>query len=774
MVEQPNKKVPGITVAAGIVSVLQGILLFAGLIFDITFFKSVFPGFIEMNSVTAICFILLGTALLTLSIYPSSKNSGIIADVLFLLAAFTGFATISVLALDLQYTVDSFLPGSLSSNSKMAPNTALLFLIIGICGFAAKRISGNLIFILQTLLIISGFIGLLAFLGYIYDVSSLYSVKQNMPMALNTSAVFVLLSFGLLFVEKSKGLPAFISGSSAGSVAARRLLPVTFIVPIALGWFRVYGESSGLYTPQTGVAILVIAVIASFFILVLYTAGRLNKEEFRLKETERIVAESEKRLREIIDNSPAAIYLKDLNRKFILVNKTTEMNHGKIEKEIIGKTLSDLFPDHPKAVEVYENNDRKVIESGRFMEFEEQAVLADGLHTYLSLKFPLKDLDGKVYAMCGISTDITYRKNDADKFIAILESAPDAIVIVNGDGDIELINRQTEIMFGYSRSELIGKKVEVLVPDDLKHKHPSNRNEFFENHSVRPMGSGLNLMAKRKDGSLFAVEISLSPMDTYDGMHVSASIRDITERKKSESELKKLNLKLSESNSELEAFSYSVSHDLRSPLRHIIGFGEKFNRISAGKLSEEENRLLGKITSSASKMGALIDDLLMFSRVGRTALSLTKINLNEVFTDVIKESSEADGNADIKWIRGDVPSGVADPFQIRLVISNLISNAVKYTGKKSERIIETGGVVKKGYNEYFVKDNGAGFDMKYSDKLFGVFQRLHSDSDYEGTGIGLATVRRIVKRHYGTVWAEAEPEKGAIFYFSLPNNETIN
>lgn len=773
MIEQPIIKVPGITVATGIISAMQGILFFAGLIFDITFFKSVFPGFIEMNSVTAICFILLGTALLFRSIYPSTKNSGVIADVLFLLAAFTGLTSISVIALDLQYTVDSVLPGSLSSNSKMAPNTALLFLIIGICGFAAKRISAKLIFILQTLLIVSGFIGLLAFLGYIYDVSSFYSVKQNMPMALNTSAIFVFLSFGLLFVETNRGFPVFFSGKSNGAIVAKRLLPISFFVPIVLGWLRLHGENSGLYSSQTGDAVFVVAVIASFFLLVIYTAAKLNKEEFRLKETERIVAESEMKLREIIDNSPAAIYLKDLDRKFILVNKTTEMNHGKMEKEIIGKTLSDLFPEHPKAVEGYENNDRKVIESGKFMEFEEQAMLADGLHTYLSLKFPLKDLDGKVYAMCGISTDITYRKNDADKFVAILESAPDAIVIVNKEGNIILVNRQTEEMFGYNRDELIGKKVEVLVPVELKHKHPSHRKEFFENHSVRPMGSGLDLQAKRKDGSLFAVEISLSPMDSYEGMLVSASIRDITERKISERELKKLNLQFSESNNELEAFSYSVSHDLRSPLRHIIGFGEKFNRISAGKLSEEENRLLGKITSSAAKMGALIDDLLMFSRVGRTALSLTKVNLNEVFIDVIKECSETERSHNIKWIQNDVPTGIADPFQIRLVISNLISNAIKYTSKKTDRIIEVGGSIKNGFNEYYIKDNGAGFDMKYSDKLFGVFQRLHNDSDYEGTGIGLATVRRIVNRHFGAVWAEAEPGKGAIFYFTLPNNKSI-
>lgn len=773
MVEQPKNSISVMTAAAGFISMIQGLLLFAGLVFNITLFKSVFPGFIEMNSVTAVCFIFIGISLLLQVYLHDGKAGKLLRRIFYFLVFSLGLISAASIFLGFQY-IDSFFPPEIASQSIMAPNTAVLFIVIGLYGLFADRISGKSVYVFQTLLILSGFIALLAFLGYLYDVSSFYSVKQNMPMALNTSAVFVLVSFGMLFAEKNKGFPAFISGNSGGSAVARRLLPLTFIVPIALGWIRVFGESMGLYASQTGVAIFVIAVISSFFVLVLYTAHRLNKEEFRLKEAERIVAESEKRLRDIVDYSPAAIYLKDLDGRYIMVNKTVEKYMGKSKDDIIGKKIPELFPDESEALRYYERHENQVISTGKAFECDEQITLNDGLHTLLALRFPLKDQHGNMYGLGCIATDITYRKNDADKFVAILESAPDAIVIVNEDGVIQLVNRQTEQMFGYSRNELMGKKVEILVPDELKHKHPAHRSAFIKNHSVRPMGTGLDLQAKRKDGSLFAVEISLSPMETYEGMLVSASIRDITERKSKEKELKNLNRQLSESNSELESFSYSVSHDLRSPLRHIMGFGEKLNRITENKLDQEEKRLLGKITTSAAKMGVLIDDLLMFSRVGRTTLSLTKVDINEVFTDVIKEFSEAEGNENIKWIQGNVPPGVADPFQIRLVVSNLISNAVKYTAKKPTRIVETGGVAKEGYNEYFVKDNGAGFDMKYSDKLFGVFQRLHNDTDYDGTGIGLATVRRIVNRHYGTVWAEAEPQKGAVFYFTLPNSKSIN
>lgn len=728
-----------------------------------------------MNSVTAVCFVMIGSSLIFYSYGKRGRVQMRIAAALGGLTAFCGAFSVITFLTGSWLTLDLLLPQTLRSPSRMAVNTSILFIVIGtssifIC--SKRRFVSNTV---QGLLLFSGFVSVVAFLGYLYGISSFYDLASSqLPMALNTSIAFSFISFGLLLVNTSTGFMNLLKGNTASARYARRLLPIVTILPLILGFLRILGQKAGYYNYSEGVALFVVAVIASLILIILLNTNSLRKEELKNETSKNELAKNERLLRAIIDNSPSAIYLKDTFNRFIMVNKKTEENHGIPEKDFIGKTLSYIFPDHSEDVKLFEENDRKVIESRSSKEFEEQAVLADGLHTYLSQKFALTDDNGNVYAMCGISTDITERKNATDKFIAILDSAPDAIVIVGSEGYIELVNNQTERIFGYRRDEIIGRKVETLVPDALKKVHEGHRSSFFREHSVRPMGSGLELYAKKKDGSLFPVEISLSPMKTNEGVFVSAAIRDITQRKKSEKRLKELNAELLESNNELESFSYSVSHDLRAPLRHIIGFGEKLKRVSADELSDEGNRLLDKITTSASRMGRLIDDLLMFSRVGRTGLTLAQVDMNALINDFISEQADAPGSEGVKWITGNMFPVSADPFQMKLVITNLLSNSVKYTSRSAERVIETGSYYENGENIYFVKDTGCGFDMEYSSKLFGVFQRLHADKEYEGTGIGLATVKRIISRHKGRVWAESELNKGSSFFFSIPVQQQNN
>ena len=748
---------------------MTGVLLFPGEYFGLTLFTSVMPGLIHMNSTTALCFILLGSALLLYTAGRRSRFSDVMAASLGALAALCGLVSFFVYITGSGFSLELILPSMFRSPSRMAINTSLLFVLTGTSSIFVYSKSRWILNAVQGALLFSGFVSIVAFLGYMYGISSLYDfASAKLPMALNTSIAFTVLCFGLLFVNTSSGFMSLLNGDSGSARFARRLLPIVIILPLALGFLRILGERAGLYSYSEGVAFFVVAVIASLLLLILSNTHSLRKEELRSERNEKELVENERKLRSIVDNSPSAIYLKDTRGKFIMVNKQTELNHKLAEKDFIGKTLTDIFPDFPEDVKKYEENDRKVIESKSSIEFEEQAMLSDGLHTYLSQKFALTDVNGNVYAMCGISTDITERKNATDKFIAILDSAPDAIVIVSAEGYIELVNKQTEKIFGYKRNEIIGKKVETLVPDTLKKVHENHRTGFFKDHTVRPMGSGLELFAKRKDGILFPVEISLSPMQTNEGVFVSAAIRDITERKKNEQKLKELNIKLSESNNELESFSYSVSHDLRAPLRHIIGFGEKLKRTSSHHLTVEEARLLDRITSSASRMGRLIDDLLMFSRVGRTGLSTSLVDINAIIREFIADQAELPGSENIHWKIGEMLPAVGDGMHLKLVLQNLLSNAVKYTSKSPERIIETGSYFENGENIYYVKDSGCGFDMEYISKLFGVFQRLHGENEFEGTGIGLATVKRIINLHNGRVWANSGEGRGAEFWFSLP------
>jgi PAS domain S-box-containing protein len=355
-------------------------------------------------------------------------------------------------------------------------------------------------------------------------------------------------------------------------------------------------------------------------------------------------------------------------------------------------------------------------------------------------------------------------------FSKILDSAPDSIVIVDSSGEIQIVNIQTENIFGYSRSELIGKKVEMLIPGEYRDKHIGHREHYNSNVSFRPMGSGLELFGLRKDGSKFPVEISLSPLNTPEGIYVAAAIRDITKRKKIEKDLLALNRKLEESNKELEAFSYSVSHDLRAPLRHIIGFSEKLSRTQIDKLDVEGQRLLHIIVDSASEMSVLIEKLLEFSRIGRLELSKGKVNMGQLIIEVKNELMKLNSSQKFEWHINDLPTVYGDKFFLKLVIQNLLANAIKYSSGKEVTIINAKASEKENEYVFEISDNGIGFDNKYSENLFGVFNRLHRAEDFEGSGIGLATVKRIVQRHGGRVWADGEQEKGATFYFTLPKN----
>ena len=357
---------------------------------------------------------------------------------------------------------------------------------------------------------------------------------------------------------------------------------------------------------------------------------------------------------------------------------------------------------------------------------------------------------------------------------SLIESNIDALMTTDPRGIITDVNKQTEALTGCTRDELIGAPFKDYFTDPVRAEAGINR--------VLNEGKVTNyeLTARARDGKETVVSYNATTFHDR-GRHlkgVFAAARDMTELKRFEHTLQQSEVRreldaehakeLGVVNQELEAFSYSVSHDLRAPLRHIHGYVEMLRAATDGQLSDKAKRYLTTITDASVEMGELIDDLLAFSRVGRAEIRRTSVELDELVRDVIRGLEMATTGRSIVWRIATLPRVVGDPGLLKQVLTNLIDNAVKYTRTRDPATIEIGCAGQEaGRVVLFVRDNGVGFDMQYVDKLFGVFQRLHRPEEFEGTGVGLATVRRIVGRHGGRVWAEGLLNEGATMYFTL-------
>lgn len=362
-----------------------------------------------------------------------------------------------------------------------------------------------------------------------------------------------------------------------------------------------------------------------------------------------------------------------------------------------------------------------------------------------------------------------------ERFYKVVDTANDAIISVDSGDMVVSWNRGAEKMFGYSYEEIINKPLFWIIPERFREGHLKGLKAYVETGKETVIGKTVELAGLRKYGNEFPLELSITAWDTKDGKFFTGIIRDITERKRSEYEIGKLNIELSRratelelANEELESFSYSVSHDLSVPLRAIDGFLLMIQEDCHDGLDDECMRRLDTVRSSAHAMQRLIVDLLAFARMRRKEMMDTPVDMNELVGSVISELKLMWPQRSIQFKVAGMPPACGDRAMLHQVYFNLISNAIKFTRPIEDAVIELGGEALENETIYYVRDNGVGFDMADASLLFGVFQRLHAKSEFEGSGIGLALVHRIVRRHGGRVWAEGKVNEGATFYFTLP------
>jgi len=513
--------------------------------------------------------------------------------------------------------------------------------------------------------------------------------------------------------------------------------------------------------------------------------------------------ESEAKYQGLLEAAPDAMVVVNQGGEIVLVNVQAEKQFGYSRDELLGKKVKNIIPEGFA--------ERLIADAAR----SAADALAQQIGTGIELsgrrkdgsEFPIEIMLSPLESAEGILVTAAIRnisvRKDAEKHLVqmesryrgLLEAAPDAMVVVNRGGEIVLVNVQAEKQFGYRRDELLGQKVKNIIPEGFAERLIADATRSVADALAQQIGTGIELCGRRKDGSEFPIEIMLSPLESAEGILVTAAIRNISARKKSErvntqlenqatvlqsahdelevrvrertKELAFANQILEQSNLELKQFAYVASHDLQSPLRSISGFVQLLKLEYEGKLDEQAQDWIRRTVGAIGQMQRLIRDLLSYSRVDARSLPFTRIPFLDIVRDAVTllESSLRDSGGRVTW--DELPVVMGDRSQLVQLIQNLVGNGLTYHGDKPPHIHLS--AERSGQEWIFsVRDNGIGIDPKYREQIFEIFKRLHDQKEYPGTGIGLAVCRRVVNRHGGRIWVESELGHGSTFHFTIP------
>ena len=510
-------------------------------------------------------------------------------------------------------------------------------------------------------------------------------------------------------------------------------------------------------------------------LLIAGAAGLLALRETGARAlAERSLRGSDDKYRMLLDGiQDYAIFMLDPQGKVVSWGAGAQRINGYTPEQIIGQSFSCFFP--PDDVKGGRPNDvlRMAAASGRYAESairvrrDGREFLADVIVT------ALRDSAGRLMGFSEISRDLSESRKSEAKYRGLLEAAPDAMIVVNQHGEIALLNLQAETQFGYSRDELVGQKVETIVPEGFAERLIADALRSPEDALAQQIGTGIELVGRRKDGSAFPIEIMLSPLESTDGTLVTAAIRNITMRKQAEAHLLEKVEELNRSNEELAQFANLASHDLQEPLRMVASYTQLLSKRYKEKLDSDADEFIAFAVDGANRMQRLIQGLLAYSRVGTKGKNLLLVSSEAAFQQAFLNLGGAIGESGALVTHDPLPAVMADETQLIQLFQNLVSNAIKYQ-PAGVPMVHIGAVRSDKQRWAFsVQDNGLGIESQYFEKIFGMFQRLHGRGEFAGTGIGLAICKKIVERHGGTLSVESQIGKGSTFRFALTGSESI-
>jgi PAS domain S-box-containing protein len=657
--------------------------------------------------------------------------------------------------------------------SQMGIHTSLAvtFLASGLGLLTLRRASSLVTGWAGGLLLVAAAVPLVGLVGYLYGAETLHGA-----MAINTAIGSLGMAVGALVARRDRGLSPLLLSRGPGGVSTRTLLPAAIVIPLVLGWLRLEAQHRGWVGLEMGTAAFASAIVLVLVAVILLTGGRLDEMGARQVEAERAALVLRERERRLFDIGLIGVLIAendqvvDANDAFLRM-----LDYSREDLPLASATITP--PDWRQPTE---RARRELADRALVTPFEKEYLRRDGGRVPVLVGgSALPDEPGRAIVYVVDLRGSKKAEQDAHRarmFLdSVIENLP-SMVFVKDAGDLRFVrlNHAGEVLLGHSAESLIGRNDYDFFPREQADSFTAKDRAVLEGGRLVDIPEEEIQTASGETRVLHTKKV---PIVDHDGtpLYLLGISEDVTERKRSEEKLAELNrglrqrtAELESVNHELESFSYSVSHDLRAPLRHIDGFADLLLRHAGPSLDDKARRHLDVISEAAKSMGQLIDDLLDFSRVGRTELRHAPVDLGLLVEDVRRGLETEGGPRDVEWRIGPLPTVHGDRAMLRLVFVNLLSNALKYTRPRENTVVQVGARHEGDEVVVFVRDNGVGFDMKYAHKLFGVFQRLHGDADFEGTGIGLANVRRVIQRHGGRTWAESRVDEGATFYLGLP------